>query len=102
MRQQVTAGNGNNLGATLRRALCWLIIAPLFTGVCAHCSERLEAQAKRAAEHALVDMIIEKRGTIRIELLPEIAPKTVSHFLHLAGSKFYDGLLFHRVDAKFV
>lgn len=35
--------------------------------------------------------------TVRIELYPEKAPKTVENFINLANSGFYDGLTFHRV-----
>jgi peptidyl-prolyl cis-trans isomerase B (cyclophilin B) len=41
-------------------------------------------------------------GTIRIELLPELAPKTVEHFVSLAESGFYDGTHFHRVIPGFM
>ena len=34
---------------------------------------------------------------MKLELYPEIAPKTVENFLELVNKKFYDGLIFHRV-----
>jgi peptidyl-prolyl cis-trans isomerase B (cyclophilin B) len=40
--------------------------------------------------------------TVKIELFPEIAPNTVRNFINLANSKFYDGLLFHRVIPGFM
>jgi len=49
---------------------------------------------------AVIDM--EDLGTIRIELLPEIAPKTVDNFAKLARSGFYDGTYFHRVIPGFM
>jgi len=42
------------------------------------------------------------RGTIKIELFDENAPKTVANFEKLAKSGFYDGLKFHRVIANFM
>jgi cyclophilin family peptidyl-prolyl cis-trans isomerase/HEAT repeat protein len=42
------------------------------------------------------------RGTVSAELWPEIAPATVATFVHLARTKFYDGLAFHRVVSDFV
>jgi peptidyl-prolyl cis-trans isomerase B (cyclophilin B) len=42
------------------------------------------------------------RGTIRIELLPELAPATVAHVMDLAKDGYYDGLNFHRVIPDFV
>ena len=42
------------------------------------------------------------RGTIRLELLPEIAPATCANFLDLARSGFFNNKNFHRVVASFV
>lgn len=41
-------------------------------------------------------------GTITIQLLPKLAPKTVNSFVFLAGYHFYDGIYFHRVIPGFV
>jgi peptidyl-prolyl cis-trans isomerase B (cyclophilin B) len=41
-------------------------------------------------------------GNIKIKLLPDIAPETVRNFTTLAKSKFYDGILFHRVIPGFM
>jgi peptidyl-prolyl cis-trans isomerase A (cyclophilin A) len=41
-------------------------------------------------------------GPIDIELLPAKAPRTVENFLALVDQGFYDGLVFHRVEAGFV
>ena len=48
----------------------------------------------------LLVLVIENRGTIRVELLPSAAPKTVAHIKGLADKHFYDGILFHRVEQK--
>lgn len=42
------------------------------------------------------------RGTIKIELYPEHAPKTVNNFVFLSNEGFYDGVSFHRVIPNFV
>jgi peptidyl-prolyl cis-trans isomerase B (cyclophilin B) len=42
------------------------------------------------------------RGTIRIQLHADKAPKTVANFEKLAREGFYDGLKFHRVIANFM
>ncbi|MBI5913229.1 peptidylprolyl isomerase [Candidatus Azambacteria bacterium] len=42
------------------------------------------------------------KGTIKAELRPEEAPKTVANFIGLVEKKFYDGLVFHRVVPNFV
>lgn len=36
------------------------------------------------------------------ELYPEIAPQSVGNFISLANSKFYDGVIFHRVIPGFM
>ena len=41
-------------------------------------------------------------GSIKIKLLPEIAPETVRNFITLTKSSFYDGTLFHRVIPNFM
>jgi cyclophilin family peptidyl-prolyl cis-trans isomerase len=38
------------------------------------------------------------RGLIVVELRPDWAPQTVNNFFFLAANKFYDGIVFHRVD----
>lgn len=58
--------------------------------------------AQRRAENPQVLFNIEKRGAIRVELLQADAPKTTAHFLSLVKSKFYDGVLFHRLEVHFV
>ena len=42
------------------------------------------------------------RGTIRIGLYGDKAPKTVANFEKLAAKGFYNGLTFHRVEPGFV
>jgi cyclophilin family peptidyl-prolyl cis-trans isomerase len=42
------------------------------------------------------------KGDIVIELLPDVAPVTVSNFVYLAEGGFYDGLVFHRREEGFV
>lgn len=42
------------------------------------------------------------KGTISVELFPEIAPNTVKNFISLVNHNFYDGLIFHRVIKGFM
>ena len=41
-------------------------------------------------------------GVMKLELYPDIAPKTVENFVKLVQEKFYDGLIFHRVIKGFM
>jgi cyclophilin family peptidyl-prolyl cis-trans isomerase len=42
------------------------------------------------------------RGDFTFSLDPKAAPVTVNNFVHLAQSRYYDGLVFHRVVPGFV
>lgn len=42
------------------------------------------------------------KGTLKVEFYDKDAPGTVSNFIKLAKSGFYDGLTFHRVIPTFV
>ncbi len=49
---------------------------------------------------AVVEM--EKGGVFEIELYPKEAPITAGNFINLVKKKFYDGIIFHRVEPGFV
>jgi peptidyl-prolyl cis-trans isomerase B (cyclophilin B) len=49
-----------------------------------------------------VATIVTKRGTIRLKLHTDKAPKTVANFEKLVKRGFYDGLKFHRVIPDFM
>ncbi|HEY1348393.1 MAG TPA: peptidylprolyl isomerase [Ktedonobacteraceae bacterium] len=42
------------------------------------------------------------KGEIKLELNPAEAPLTVNNFVVLARDGFYDGVVFHRVEPRFV
>ena len=42
------------------------------------------------------------RGTFRVELFTDLAPKTAQNFIDLAKKGFYDGVIFHRVIDGFM
>lgn len=46
-------------------------------------------------------VITTTKGTIEFEIFPE-APKAASNFIFLASDRFYNGLIFHRVEPGFV
>ena len=50
----------------------------------------------------VVTFEMENGDIIKAELYPEIAPNTVRNFVSLAGKRFYDGLIFHRVIRGFM
>lgn len=46
--------------------------------------------------------LVTNKGTFRVELYDDIAPRHCDNFRKLAAASFYDGLHFHRVEPGFV
>jgi len=61
-----------------------------------------ETEKKEGDKNPVATIEMEDGKTIKLELYPEIAPNTVRNFISLANSKFYDGLIFHRVISGFM
>lgn len=66
-----------------------------------------ETQEKDGTEEYLtgkhyVEIYVKEKGTIYVELDADSAPITVTNFINLAESGFYDGLTFHRVVDGFM
>ena len=49
-----------------------------------------------------VEIEIENYGTVALTLDADIAPVSVTNFIHLAEEDFYDGLTFHRIVDDFM
>ena len=64
---------------------------------CLGCGSRLTAQPGRPVVGLRTSM-----GVVRMELYPDVAPKTVENFLAYVNSGFYDDTVFHRVIENFV
>jgi peptidyl-prolyl cis-trans isomerase B (cyclophilin B) len=47
-------------------------------------------------------LVVDGFGEIRVELLADLAPQSVAHFVGLAERDYYDGTSFHRVVPGFV
>ena len=54
------------------------------------------------ATSAAIVVMETAKGVIKVELRINDAPKTTQNFIDLVGKKFYDGLVFHRVEPNFV
>lgn len=48
------------------------------------------------------EITVKDKGTIKLELYGNLAPKTVKNFKELADSGFYNGLTFHRIISGFM
>ena len=53
-------------------------------------------------QNPIVTFEMENGDIMKAELYPNLAPNTVHNFISLAGSGFYDGLIFHRVIRGFM
>lgn len=63
-------------------------------------TEAQETQLLSGKHHA--EIVIKEEGTIAVELDADAAPITVTNFVNLAESGFYDGLTFHRIMEGFM
>ncbi len=65
--------------------------------------EKLEQPEMTIDESKIYEVeITTSRGTIKMDLDPQLAPKSVNNFVNLAQGGFYDTLTFHRVVPGFV
>ncbi len=58
--------------------------------------------SKEIAENEILAEMVTNRGTIKLKLFKEVAPKTVQNFVTHAKNGYYDGLIFHRVIPEFM
>ncbi len=61
-----------------------------------------ETEKKETDKNPVATIEMEDGKIMKLELYPKIAPNTVRNFISLANSKFYDGLIFHRVISGFM
>lgn len=61
-----------------------------------------EENTKMLSGKHQVNIVIKDKGTISVELDADAAPITVTNFVKLAESGFYDGLVFHRIIEDFM
>lgn len=59
-----------------------------------------DAELLSGLHHAEIE--VQDYGTISLELDADTAPVTVTNFVNLANSGFYDGLTFHRIISGFM
>lgn len=78
------------------RLLCGLAALAFLHVACGR-SDKPQAPAQEL--HAIIET---DKGTIDVELLPGVAPRTVENFRLLAERGYYDGLVFHRVVKGFM
>lgn len=83
----------------MKRLLALVMCAMLATGCALFTKKTAQTQP---GENPTVKIEMENGGVINLELYPDIAPASVANFVTLAGSGYYDGLIFHRVIPGFM
>ncbi|MBQ1900292.1 MAG: peptidylprolyl isomerase, partial [Erysipelotrichaceae bacterium] len=53
-------------------------------------------------ENIKIQITMENGKTMKAELYPDAAPKTVENFVSLIQDHFFDGIIFHRVIKGFM
>lgn len=87
----------------MKRLLCIaLCLILLGTMGCTSGEKNKTEEETMHSEYPIVTITMKDGGVIKLELYPKIAPESVKNFISLANSKFYDGLIFHRVISGFM
>lgn len=87
----------------MKRLLCTaLCLILLGTMGCTSGEKNKTEEETMHSEYPIATITMKDGGVIKLELYPKIAPESVKNFISLANSKFYDGLIFHRVISGFM
>ena len=87
----------------MKRLLCIaLCLILLGTMGCTSGEKNKTEEETMHSEYPIATITMKDGGVIKMELYPKIAPESVKNFISLANSKFYDGLIFHRVISGFM
>lgn len=87
----------------MKRLLCIaLCLILLGTMGCTSGEKNKTEEETMHSEYPIATITMKDGGVIKLELYPKIAPESVKNFISLANSKFYDGLIFHRVISGFM
>ena len=84
----------------MKRILALILALVCLLAVCSGCKKEEPSPYLRGKHH--VEIEVQDYGTIALELDADTAPITVTNFIELAKSGFYDGLTFHRIIEGFM
>ncbi len=79
-----------------------LIIMLLVVTGCSSKKENKKGDSKLMKGKHHIEINVKHYGTIKVELDADEAPETVTNFVKLTKSGFYDGLTFHRIIKGFM
>ncbi|MBR4703068.1 MAG: peptidylprolyl isomerase [Oscillospiraceae bacterium] len=85
----------------MKRAIALLAALLCLLSLFAGCAKKEKKSPYLKGKHH-VEIEVRDYGTIALELDADTAPISVTNFINLAKSGFYDGLTFHRVKSGFV
>ncbi len=80
----------------------WGGVSPIETGYTLQDYREFAARFVLATENPRVEIDVDSRGRIELELLPRQAPLTVANFLRLVDRRYFDNTRWHRVVPNFV
>ena len=89
------------MNKNLKMVLCALAIAALCVAA-AFIYLKVSTPSYKDVPNPQVTITMENGEEIHLELYPDVAPITVTNFVDLANSGYYDGLIFHRVINGFM
>jgi cyclophilin family peptidyl-prolyl cis-trans isomerase len=95
--------NSRNTTAGIAVAVLLIAALPLGAARAAGSPQSPQKEKRKTMSQGKETAVIETTlGTIEAELYRRDAPKTVENFVGLAGKKYFDGIIFHRVVPGFV
>lgn len=83
----------------MKKIIC-LLISVILLSSCGNNGDKVSNNYLSGKHN--VEIAVKDYGTIKVELNADIAPITVTNFIELVGSGFYDGLTFHRIMEGFM
>lgn len=84
---------------TTTKWISFILVLALSLGICG-CQK--EKQEELLSGKIRAEIVVQNYGTIQLVLDADVAPITVTNFVKLAKSGFYDGLTFHRIIQNFM
>lgn len=84
---------------TTTKWISFILVLALSLGICG-CQKEKEEELLSGKIRA--EIVVQNYGTIQLVLDADVAPITVTNFVKLAKSGFYDGLTFHRIIQNFM
>jgi peptidyl-prolyl cis-trans isomerase B (cyclophilin B) len=87
---------------TMRSGLIGLVIVVLVIMVAGCGKNEDNTTPTKKSNNPIVTLEMASGSKMDIELYPDVAPNTVTNFVNLVSSGFYDGLIFHRIIPGFM